>query len=112
MKVRLVSDELHTELHEVIGHASGRQAPGFKGSPDADHSRSTTRRSRKARADLIALYFIGDPEARRAGDRSCRRSRERSSARKYDYYTRNAIIQLRRVREATQLEEATCATGR
>jgi dipeptidyl-peptidase-3 len=103
-RFRSVSDELHTELHEVLGHASGRQAPGFRGSPD-EAIKEHYSALEEARADLIALYFIGDPKLAElgvvpAGDR------DNIARAQYEYYTRNAIVQLRRVREGTQIEEA------
>jgi dipeptidyl-peptidase-3 len=103
-RFRSVSDELHTELHEVLGHASGRQAPGFTGSPDEiikEHYSALE----EGRADLIALYYIADPKLVElgvipAGDQ------DNIVRAQYDYYTRNAIVQLRRIREGTQIEEA------
>ena len=103
-RFRSVSDELHTELHEVLGHASGRQAPGFKGSPDEiikEHYSALE----EARADLIALYYIGDPKLAELGIVPAA-DHENIARAQYDYYTRNAIMQLRRAREATHLEEA------
>jgi dipeptidyl-peptidase-3 len=103
-RYRSTSDELHTELHEVLGHASGRQAPGFKGSPDEvikEHYSALE----EARADLIALYFIADPKLVELGVVPAA-DHDQIVLAQYDYYTRNAIVQLRRVREGTQLEEA------
>jgi dipeptidyl-peptidase-3 len=103
-RFRSVSDELHTELHEVLGHASGRQAPGFKGSPDEiikEHYSALE----EARADLIALYFIADPKLVELGVVAAA-DHENVVRSQYDYYTRNAIMQLRRIREGTQIEEA------
>ena len=101
---RSVSDELHTELHEVLGHASGRQAPGFKGSPDEiikEHYSALE----EARADLIALYYIADPKMVELGIVPAA-DHEGVFRAQYDYYTRNAIMQLRRIREGTEIEEA------
>ena len=103
-RFRSVSDELHTELHEVLGHASGRQAPGFKGSPDEiikEHYSALE----EARADLIALYYIADPKLVELGVIPAADQQSIVLA-QYDYYTRNAIVQLRRIREGTQVEEA------
>jgi dipeptidyl-peptidase-3 len=103
-RFRAISDELHTELHEVLGHASGRQAPGFRGSPDVvikEHYSALE----EARADLIALYFIADPKLAELGVIAAA-DHEHIVRAQYDYYTRNAIVQLRRVREGTQIEEA------
>jgi dipeptidyl-peptidase-3 len=103
-RFRPVSDELHTELHEVLGHASGRQAPGFAGSPDEvikEHYSALE----EARADLIALYFIADPKIVELGIVPAA-DHENVVRSQYDYYTRNAIVQLRRIREGTEIEEA------
>ena len=103
-RFRSVSDELHTELHEVLGHASGRQAPGFTGSPDEiikEHYSALE----EARADLIALYFIADPKLVELGVVPAADHVQIVRA-QYDYYTRNAIVQLRRIREGTEIEEA------
>jgi dipeptidyl-peptidase-3 len=99
-----VSNELHTELHEVIGHASGRQAPGLKGSPDElikEHYSALE----EGRADLIALYFIADPKLVELGIVPAA-DHENIARAQYEYYTRNAIVQLRRIREGAQIEEA------
>jgi len=103
-RFKSVSDELHTELHEVLGHASGRQAPGFQGSPDEiikEHYSALE----EARADLIALYFIADRKLVELGVVPAA-DHEEIVRTQYDYYTRNAIVQLRRIREGTQIEEA------
>ena len=101
---RAVSDELHTELHEVLGHASGRQAPGFEGSPDEiikEHYSALE----EARADLIALYYIGDSKMVELGIIPAA-DHDGVTRAQYEYYTRNAIVQLRRVREGSQIEDA------
>jgi dipeptidyl-peptidase-3 len=103
-RFKSVSDELHTELHEVLGHASGRQAPGFRGSPDEvikEHYSALE----EARADLIALYFIADPKLAELGIVPAA-DHEQIILAQYDYYARNAIVQLRRIREGAQIEEA------
>src|SRR5688500_424374 len=104
-RFRSFSDELHTELHEVLGHASGRQAPGFKGSPDEiikEHYSALE----EGRADLIALYYIADPKLADLGVISAA-DQDNIVRAQYDYYTRNGgIVQLRRIREGTQIEEA------
>ena len=67
-------------------------------------SRSTSRRSRKAGPTSSALYFMADPKLAELG--SCRpRSRTTIARADYECYTRNALVQLRRVREGTQIEE-------
>ena len=98
-----LSGELHTDMHEVIGHASGQQAPGFKGTPQAavkEHFSALE----EGRADLIALYFIADPKLGELGVVPAA-DQEAIARAEYEAYTRNAIVQLRRMREGTQIEE-------
>ncbi len=52
------SDDLHTDLHECLGHGSGQLAPGTKG----NELRTYTSTLEEARADLFALYYLGDPK--------------------------------------------------
>jgi dipeptidyl-peptidase III len=102
-KFGTLSGELHTDMHEVIGHASGQQAPGFKGTPQAavkEHFSALE----EGRADLIALYFIADPKLGELGVVPAA-DQEAIARTEYEAYTRNAIVQLRRVREGTQIEE-------
>jgi dipeptidyl-peptidase-3 len=51
-----LSDDLHTDLHECLGHGSGQLAPGTKGG----ELKSYTSTLEEARADLFALYYLGD----------------------------------------------------
>ena len=98
-----LAGELHTDMHEVIGHASGQQAPGFRGTPQAavkEHFSALE----EGRADLIALYFIADPKLAELGIVPAA-DQEAIARTEYEAYTRNAIVQLRRVREGTQIEE-------
>ena len=94
--------ELTTDMHEVIGHASGQQAPG-KGNPQAlikEHFSALE----EGRADLVGLYFIADPKLVELGIINAADHNDVIRA-EYEAYTRNAIVQLRRVREGTQIEE-------
>jgi dipeptidyl-peptidase-3 len=95
--------ELMTEMHEVIGHASGRQAEAFKGTPQEAIGEDFSALE-EGRADLIGLYFIGDPKLVELGIVPAA-DQETIARAEYEAYTRNAIVQLRRVREGTQLEE-------
>ena len=52
-----LADDLHTDLHECLGHGSGQLAPGTKG----DELRSYGSTLEEARADLFGLYYLGDP---------------------------------------------------
>ena len=51
-----LSDDLHTDLHECLGHGSGQLAPGTKG----DELRTYSSTLEETRADLFALYYLGD----------------------------------------------------
>ena len=95
--------ELHTDLHEVLGHASGRQKEGLQGTPQAlikEHFSALE----EARADLVALYFLPNPKMVELGVIPAA-DQEAVVRAEYEAYARNALVQLRRVREGTQLEE-------
>ena len=99
-----LAGELTTNMHEVIGHASGKIAERLKGNPQAALKEQYSALE-EARADLVALYFLPDPKLVELGlvdGGGPRRDRAAPSTRRY---TRNALVQLRRVREGTQIEE-------
>jgi dipeptidyl-peptidase-3 len=103
MKFVALAAELNTDMHEVIGHASGRQAEGFKGTPQSaikEHFSALE----EGRADLIGLYFIADPKLVELGIIPAA-DQDAIVRAEYEAYTRNAIVQLRRIREGTQIEE-------
>ena len=96
------SGELTTDMHEVIGHASGQQAQG-KANPQTlikEHFSALE----EGRADLVGLYFIADPKLVEIGVIPAA-DHDNIVRAEYEAYTRNAIVQLRRVREGTQIEE-------
>ncbi|HLG55750.1 MAG TPA: hypothetical protein VI485_10495 [Vicinamibacterales bacterium] len=97
------SQALTTDMHEVIGHGSGRMAADVSLPP---HRLLAEQYSalEEARADLVALYFLPDPELVDLGLLSAD-DHEVIVRAEYEYYTRTALVQLRRVREGTQLEE-------
>jgi len=95
--------ELATNMHEVIGHGSGRIAERLNGNPQAA-LREQFSSIEESRADLVALYFIPDPKLVELGLVSEEDHPEVILA-EYEAYTRNALVQLRRVREGTQIEE-------
>jgi len=94
---------LLTDMHEVIGHASGQQAAGFKGTPQ-EAIKEQFSALEEGRADLIGLYFFGNPKLVELGIVPASDQDDVMRA-EYEAYTRNAIVQLRRVREGTQIEE-------
>src|SRR6185369_3501729 len=97
------SRELTTELHEVIGHGSGRMAPGVTRTPH-DLLKEQYSAIEETRADLVALYFLPDPKLVELGLIPSEQAREITLA-EYEQFARGVLVQLRRVRERTQLEE-------
>src|SRR5581483_5334846 len=98
-----LASELTTDMHEVIGHASGRVDERLKGNPAAVLKEQYSALE-EARADLVALYFLPDPKLVELGLVEAGDHDEIVQA-EYEAYTRNALVQLRRVREGTQIEE-------
>ncbi len=98
-----LAGELLTDMHEVIGHASGQQAAGFTGSPQSKIKEFFSALE-EGRADLVGLYFIADPKLPELGIIPAADQDNLVKA-MYESYTRNALVQLRRVREGTQIEE-------
>jgi dipeptidyl-peptidase III len=94
------SQELTTDMHEVIGHGSGRMAEGVSTVLLKEHY-STIEESR---ADLVALYFLPDPKLVELGLVAAAHHAAMVRT-EYEYYARTALVQLRRVREGTHIEE-------
>jgi dipeptidyl-peptidase-3 len=95
--------ELTTNLHEIIGHGSGQVSPALNGAPEKalkEHSSAIE----EARADLVALYFVADPYLAAIGVLPAE-SQDDIVLAEYEAYARNALVQLRRIREGTQIEE-------
>ena len=95
--------ELTTNMHEVIGHASGKVEERLNGKPQAALKEQFSALE-EARADLVALYFLPDPKLVEMG-LVARANHDDIVRAEYEAYTRNALVQLRRVRQGTQLEE-------
>jgi dipeptidyl-peptidase-3 len=98
-----VASELTTNMHEVIGHASGKISERLNGSPQSALKEQYSALE-EARADLVALYFVPDAKLAELGLVTAADQKEIVQA-EYEAYTRNALVQLRRVREGTQIEE-------
>ena len=98
-----LASELTTNLHEVIGHGSGRVSEGLNGSPQT-FLREQYSALEEARADLVALYFVASPKLVELGIVPAEHHAEIVLA-EYEGYARNALAQLRRIREGTQIEE-------
>lgn len=97
------ASELTTEIHEVLGHGSGRMAEDVDAQPQ-ELLKEQYSALEESRADLVALYFVGDPHLATLGLVPPDDHAEIVRA-EYEAYARNALVQLRRVREGTQIEE-------
>ena len=98
-----LAGELTTNMHEVIGHASGKISEKLQGNPQTALKEQYSALE-EARADLVALYFIPNPKLAELGVVEAKDQEEIVRA-EYEGYTRNALAQLRRIREGTQIEE-------
>jgi dipeptidyl-peptidase-3 len=87
----------------VIGHASGKVDELLKGNPQAVLKEQFSALE-EARADLVALYFLPDPKIVELGLVAAADHDEVIQS-EYEAYTRNALVQLRRVRQGTTIEE-------
>jgi dipeptidyl-peptidase III len=97
------ASELTTEIHEVLGHGSGRMAQGVTAQPQ-ELLKEQYSALEESRADLVALYFVADPYLAEIGLLSAADQPAIVRA-EYEAYARNALVQLRRVREGSSLEE-------
>jgi dipeptidyl-peptidase-3 len=95
--------ELTTNMHEVIGHASGKIAERLNGKPQTVLKEQYSALE-EARADLVALYFLPDPKLVELG-LLAKDDQDEIVRTEYEGYARTALVQLRRVREGAQLEE-------
>ena len=96
-----LSSDLHTDMHECIGHASGQINPGIE-TPDKT-LKNYASALEEARADLVALYYIMDPKLVEIGVMP---SLEVGKA-EYDSYIMNGLIsQLTRLKRGDNLQEA------
>jgi dipeptidyl-peptidase-3 len=98
-----VASELTTNMHEVIGHGSGRISERLQGSPQTA-LREQYSAIEESRADLVALYFLPNRRLVELGLVEEADHAEIVRA-EYEAYARNALVQLRRVRHGTQIEE-------
>jgi dipeptidyl-peptidase-3 len=94
-----VCDDLHTDLHECLGHGSGQLLPG--GDPDALKAYSST--IEEARADLFGLYYIADKKLVELG---LVPDEEAYKSQYYTYMMNGLMTQLIRITPGNQLEEA------
>ncbi|MBQ5938001.1 MAG: dihydrofolate reductase [Bacteroidaceae bacterium] len=94
-----VCDDLHTDLHECLGHGSGQLLPGV----DADALRSYGSTIEEARADLFGLYYIADQKLVELG---LTPNTEAYKSQYYSYLMNGLLTQLVRIEEGDQIEEA------
>lgn len=94
-----VCDDLHTDLHECLGHGSGQLLPGVD--PDALKAYGNT--IEEARADLFGLYYIADPKLVELG---LLPDGEAYKAQYYSYMMNGLMTQLIRITPGRQIEEA------
>jgi len=97
------ASELTTEIHEVLGHGSGRMADHIQVTPQ-DLLKEQYSALEESRADLVALYYVADPCLATIGLVPAEDQLAVVQA-EYEAYARNALVQLRRVRIGAQLEE-------
>ncbi len=94
-----ITDNLHTDLHECLGHASGQLLPGVD--PDALKAHGST--LEEARADLFALYYLADPKLLELGLLD---NPEAYKAEYYKYILNGLMTQLMRIEPGKDIEEA------
>ena len=94
-----VCDDLHTDLHECLGHGSGRLLSGVD--PDALKAYGNT--IEEARADLFGLYYIADPKLVELG---LTPDMEAFKSQYYTYMMNGLMTQLIRITPGNQIEEA------
>ncbi len=98
-----LSGDLVTDMHEVIGHASGRLSPTLTGTA-ADALKEMYSALEEARADLVGLYFLADPKLPALGIFAAADQPAIVQA-EYEGFTRNALTQLRRIRDGNSIAD-------
>ena len=94
-----ITDNLHTDLHECLGHASGQLLPGVD--PDALKAHGST--LEEARADLFALYYLADDKLIELGLLD---NPDAYKAQYYKYLLNGLMTQLMRIEPGKDVEEA------
>jgi len=94
-----LTNNLHTDLHECLGHGSGKLLPGV----DADALKAYGSPIEETRADLFALYYLGDPKLVELG---LLPNEDAYKAQYYSYLMNGAMTQLTRVQPGKDIEQA------
>ncbi len=94
-----LTDDLHTDLHECLGHGSGRLLDGI----DPDSLRAYGSTIEEARADLFGLYYLADPKMQELG---LTPDGEAYKAQYYTYMMNGLLTQLVRIQPGNNIEEA------
>ena len=95
------ASRLLVALHEVIGHGSGKKSPKLKGDP-SEYLKNYYSTLEEARADLMALWNIGDPKLKEVGVAS---NPAKLQEQAYRAYARADLLQLRVIPEGNKIEE-------
>lgn len=94
-----ITDDLHTDLHECLGHGSGRLLDGV----DGDSLKAYGSTIEEARADLFGLYYVADPKMVELG---LTPNMEAYKAQYYTYMMNGLMTQLMRIQLGNNIEEA------
>ena len=98
-KYLFIVDNMHTDLHECLGHASGKLLPGVHDDALKEHGSTLE----ETRADLFALYYLADPKLLELGLLD---NKDAYKAEYYKYILNGLMTQLMRIELGKDIEEA------
>ena len=98
-KYLFIVDNMHTDLHECLGHASGKLLPGVHDDALKEHGSTLE----ETRADLFALYYLADPKLLELGLLD---NKDAYKAEYYKYILNGLMTQLMRIELGKNIEEA------